>query len=56
MSSTVLCSLGLQRHFRLLTPWARRYWLSGEEGGPTFPYSMTSSDRQALTIHNFIES
>jgi len=51
MSSTVLYSLGLQRHFRLLTPWAKRYWLSGEEGGPTFPYSATSSDRQALTIH-----
>jgi len=33
-SSTVLYSLGLQRHFRLLTPWVRRYWLSAEEGGP----------------------
>ena len=50
--STVLYSLGLQCHFRLLTSWARRYWLSGEEGGPTFLYSATSSDRQALTIHN----
>jgi len=51
-SSTVLYSLGLQHRFRLLTPWAKRYWLSEEEGGgPTFPYSATSSDRQALTIH-----
>jgi len=30
-SSTVLYSLGLRRNFLLLTPWARRYWLSGEE-------------------------
>jgi len=33
ISSTALYSLGLQRHFRLLTSWAKRYWLSGEEGG-----------------------
>ena len=33
MGSTVLYSLGLQRHFCLLTPWAKRYLLSGEEGG-----------------------
>ena len=31
--STVLYNLGLQRHFRLLTPWDKRYWLSGDEGG-----------------------
>jgi len=52
INSTALYSLGLQRHFRLLMSWAERYWISGEEGGgPTFPYSATSSDRQALTIH-----
>jgi len=34
INSTALYSLGLQRHFRLLTSWAKRYWLSGEEGGP----------------------
>jgi len=33
ISTTALYSLGLQRHFRLLTSLAKRYWLSGEEGG-----------------------
>jgi len=52
INNTALYSLGLQHHFRLLTSRVKRYWLLGEGGGhTTFPYSATSSDRQALTTH-----
>jgi len=57
INNTALYGLGLQRHFHLLTSQAERYWLSGEEGGgPTFPYSATSSNGHALTIHNPLSS
>jgi len=51
INNAALYSLGLQHHFSLLTSRAKRYWLSGEGGDSTFPYSATSSDRQALTTH-----
>ena len=51
INNTALYSLGLQHHFRLLTSLVKCYWLLGEGGDTTFPYSATSSDRQALTTH-----